>query len=66
MSADGRVAGSYLHGMFRDDGFRAAYLAAFGVKASGRYDEGVEATLDALADHLESHLDVEGLLGVAR
>ncbi|GGA97883.1 cobyric acid synthase [Allosediminivita pacifica] len=66
MSADGRVAGSYLHGMFRDDGFRAAYLAGFGVKASGRYDAGVEATLDALADHLDAHLDVEGLLDVAR
>ncbi len=66
VSADGRVTGSYLHGMFRDDIFRAAWLAGFGVTATGAYDTGVEATLDALADHLETHLDVDGLLAVAR
>lgn len=67
VSSDGRVAGSYLHGMFRDDGFRAAYLAGFGVAASRTgYDAGVDATLDALADHLEANLDVEGLFAAAR
>ncbi|WP_299724316.1 cobyric acid synthase [uncultured Tateyamaria sp.] len=67
ISADGRVAGSYLHGMFRDDGFRRAWLAGFGVAASGTaYAQGVEATLDALADHLEAHLNVDGLLACAR
>ena len=66
MSRNGRVAGSYLHGMFRDDGFRAACLAGFGVASAGGYDAGVEATLDALAAHLEAHLDVDGLLSVAR
>ncbi|MFN3615252.1 MAG: cobyric acid synthase, partial [Rubrimonas sp.] len=48
VSADGRVAGSYLHGMFRDDGFRAAWLAGFGAQAQTAYDAGVEATLDRL------------------
>lgn len=66
ISADGRVMGSYLHGMFRDDGFRAAWLAGFGVTASQSYDAGVEAALDALADHLETHLDVDGILAAAR
>jgi adenosylcobyric acid synthase len=65
-SADGRVTGSYLHGMFRDDAFRAAWLAGFGVAASGRYDATVETVLDALADHMEAHLDVPGLLALAR
>ncbi|MGP6085447.1 cobyric acid synthase [Antarctobacter jejuensis] len=65
-SADGRVTGSYLHGMFRDDGFRAAWLAGFGVTATGSYNAGVEAALDALADHMETHLDVDGLLAAAR
>ena len=66
-SADGRVTGSYLHGMFSQDAFRAAYLAQIGVAASGRSQgASVEAALDALADHLEAHLDVGGLLGLAR
>ncbi|SEO49787.1 adenosylcobyric acid synthase (glutamine-hydrolysing) [Salinihabitans flavidus] len=63
---DVRVAGSYLHGMFRDDGFRAAYLAGFGVASTGGYDAGIEAVLDALAEHMEAHLDVAGMLAVAR
>ncbi|MGY6411966.1 MAG: cobyric acid synthase [Alkalilacustris sp.] len=67
VSACGRVSGSYLHGMFRNDGFRAAYLAGFGVTASeAGYAAGVEATLDALAAHIEAHLDVPRLLALAR
>ena len=31
-SADGRVQGSYLHGMFAEDGFRRAFLAGFGCR----------------------------------
>jgi adenosylcobyric acid synthase len=65
VSACGRVAGSYLHGMFRDDAFRAAFLAGLGTTAATRYDAGVEATLDALAAHMEAHLDVSGLLSAA-
>jgi adenosylcobyric acid synthase len=52
--------------MFRDDGFRAAFLAGLGAIAATRYDAGVEATLDALAAHIEAHLDVSGLLSVDR
>ena len=66
VTADGRVAGSYLHGMFRDDAFRAAWLAGFGVASQGDYSAGLEAVLDALAAHLEAHLDVEGLFAAAR
>ncbi|MEO9574996.1 MAG: cobyric acid synthase [Tateyamaria sp.] len=67
ISPDGRIAGSYLHGMFRDDGFREAWLAGFGGSATAMaYDQTVEATLDLLADHLETHLDVSALLACAR
>lgn len=67
VSADGRVAGSYLHGMFSDDWFRTEWLSRLGVAPSGNaYEATIEQTLDALADHLETHLDVEGLLGLAR
>ena len=66
-SADGRVMGSYLHGMFAADGFRAAFLQGLGVKVTFRaHQVGVEATLDALAAHIEAHLDVAGLLALAR
>ena len=66
-SADGRVMGSYLHGMFAGDAFRAAFLRDLGVDAAQRsHGAGIEATLDALAAHLEAHLDVSGLLALAR
>lgn len=67
VSADGRVTGSYLHGMFGDDAFRAAFLSGLGIASSGAaYGAGVEAALDALAAHMEAHLDVPGLLALAR
>ncbi|WP_417720713.1 cobyric acid synthase [Salipiger sp.] len=67
VSADGRVTGSYLHGMFAEDAFRGAWLAAQGAPVSDlAYEATLDLTLDALADHLEAHLDVEGLLALAR
>ncbi|SOB99230.1 adenosylcobyric acid synthase (glutamine-hydrolysing) [Rhodobacter sp. JA431] len=67
ISANGRITGSYLHGMFSADAFRAAFLQGLGIAASGQsHAVGVEATLEALADHMEEHLDVEGLLALAR
>ena len=65
VSRDGRIAGTYLHGLFSDDGFRAAWLARLGVRSQPGYEAGVDQVLDDLADHLESHLDVAGLLAVA-
>ncbi len=66
VSTDGRIMGSYLHGMFSGDAFRAAFLDRLGAPSATRYGATVEVTLDALADHLEAHLDVEGLLALAR
>lgn len=63
----GRITGTYLHGLFSSDSFRAAYLARLGVAPSGlNHGAMVEETLNALADHLEQHLDVTGLLSLAR
>ena len=65
LSADGRVMGSYLHGLFHEDAFRAAFLASLGVSvAASSHGTEIEATLDALAAHLETHLDVEGLFSL--
>lgn len=65
-SADGKVLGCYLHGMFASDGFRRAYLAGLGVDVGHRsHASDVEAALEALADHIEAHLDVDAILGLA-
>ena len=66
-SVDGRVQGSYLHGMFAEDGFRRAFLDGFGAESGPlSYGRVVEDTLDLLATHMEQHLDIEALLGLAR
>jgi adenosylcobyric acid synthase len=65
--ADGRVMGSYLHGMFTEDAFRRAFLASLGATpGSVSYGRTVEETLDALADHLAAHIDCAGLLALAQ
>lgn len=65
-SADGRVMGCYLHGLFAADAFRAAYLSRLGQTiATGDYGATVQDTLDALADHIAAHLDVDRILDLA-
>jgi len=67
VSADGRVAGCYLHGLFTNDPFRQAFLVALGAEPSGTaYEHQIETTLDLLADHLEQSLDLSALLAAAR
>ncbi|MEM7005158.1 MAG: cobyric acid synthase [Pseudomonadota bacterium] len=62
----GRIKGCYIHGLFASDAFRAAYLADLGGQSAvQRYGDVVESTLDALADHLENHLDTEALFSLA-
>ena len=66
-SEDGRVQGSYLHGLFREDAFRQSFLTMLGAPASDlSYDKSLDDVLDRLADHLEEHLDVDALLALAR
>lgn len=62
ISRDGRIVGTYLHGMFRDDAFRKLWLERVGVTQSISYDQEVETTLEHLADHLEQHVRVTELL----
>ena len=68
VSADGRIMGCYVHGLFAADGFRHAFLARLKLRTASAlvFEQQIEATLDALADHLEAHVDLEGLLALAR
>jgi len=67
VSADRRVAGTYVHGLFGSDAARAAWLRSFSIAAAPRsHAAEVQTALDALADHLERHIDIERLLSLAR
>ncbi|HWL56552.1 MAG TPA: cobyric acid synthase [Paracoccus sp. (in: a-proteobacteria)] len=66
VSADGRVAGTYLHGLFAGDAFRAAWLGQLGIGSALAYAPEVEGVLDDLARHLEIHLDLDRLFALAR
>jgi adenosylcobyric acid synthase len=67
VSADGRIRGCYVHGLFAADEFRHVFLARLKERASSglAFEQQVDATLDALADHLDAHVDLDGLLGLA-
>ncbi|WP_281856092.1 cobyric acid synthase [Litoreibacter halocynthiae] len=65
-SQDGKVQGCYIHGLFTSDAFRRSYLEKLGGTSQVTdYGASVETALDALADHLEAHLDVEKLYELA-
>lgn len=64
ISADGRVFGTYLHGLFAADRFRSAFLGASS-EPDLNYEAGVERALDDLASHLETHIDIDQLLALA-
>ena len=66
ISANGQIAGTYVHGLFCSDDFRAAWLAGFGHHSTLSYGVSIEATLDALADHCEEHLNIDQIIAIAR
>jgi adenosylcobyric acid synthase len=66
VNVSGRVAGCYLHGLFASDAFRSQLLQDIGADASAlHYEHEVEATLDALAAHLEANIDCDRILDLA-
>jgi adenosylcobyric acid synthase len=67
-SANGLVAGCYVHGLFTADDYRRQALQNLGrapTEAMNFHDE-IARVLDRLADHLEKHLDIDGLFALAR
>ena len=66
VSADGRIAGCYIHRLFDHPAQRGAWLARLGAQSDGvAQDHRVDQALDALAAALEEHVDVDRLLGIA-
>jgi adenosylcobyric acid synthase len=67
VSADARVRGTYIHGLFSDDRQRSAWLARFrgGVSAIA-YEPLIDDVLDRLARHLAAHLDLDRLIQLSR
>ena len=67
VSTNGRVIGTYVHGLFADDRQRSAWLERLGAgPANVAYEELVETTLDRLAKHLATFVDLDRLLTLAR
>uniref|UniRef100_A0A831XE89 Cobyric acid synthase n=1 Tax=Geobacter metallireducens TaxID=28232 RepID=A0A831XE89_GEOME len=67
VSCDGRVFGTYLHGIFDNAGFRSAFLNRLR-RARGLEErpaaEVQDDPFDLLAVHLEKHLDMDRLLAL--
>jgi adenosylcobyric acid synthase len=67
VSLNGRAIGTYIHGLFADDRQRSAWLKNLGAgEAQIGYEAQVDDTLDALAAHLDTHLDLDAILNTAR
>src|SRR3546814_18570351 len=65
ISADGRIAGCYIHGFFHSTAQRAAWLARLGAASNGMdHDQTLDAALDELAQELETAIDCDALLAL--
>ncbi len=57
----GQIMGTYLHGLFQEDGFRTAFLQKIQAdhQSTLAYQDQIDTTLNELADHLETHLNID-------
>ena len=67
VSPNGRVVGTYIHGLFADDRQRSAWLLRLAAGGAAIfYDRLIDETLDRLTAHLEAHIAVDRLLSLSR
>jgi len=60
INSDGRIWGTYLHGIFNNDAFRHAWLRSLGWRNDGHTFDRQQA-YNRLADHVRTHLDMDAL-----
>ncbi|WP_298397140.1 cobyric acid synthase [Sphingobium sp.] len=66
ISRDGRVMGSYVHGLLASTDLRDALLRHVGGEsAGGDYDRSVEDALNEIAVLLEKHVDIDAMIALA-
>lgn len=66
ISPDGKVSGTYLHGLFDSDAYRARLLAEFGLSGGAtNYRDDVDAALNEIAAELDRLVGFERLLASA-
>ncbi|MDF1607617.1 cobyric acid synthase [Hoeflea sp. YIM 152468] len=66
ISPDGKVKGTYLHGLFGSDAYRAQLLREFGVQAGMiNYRQDVDTALDEIASDLDRLVGFEQLVAAA-
>ena len=65
-SADGRIWGTYVHGLLGSTSLRAALLALLGSRSALRdHASAVQHALDEIAAELERHVDIDRLIEIA-
>ncbi|WP_298688093.1 cobyric acid synthase [uncultured Sphingomonas sp.] len=66
ISADGLVAGSYVHGLLAHPDQRHAWLARIGAAGGGvDYRASIDQALDGIAVVLERHVDIDAIVALA-
>lgn len=66
ISPDGKVSGTYLHGLFDSDAYRAKLLAEFGIRGGqSNYRADVDAALDDIASELDRLVGFDRLISAA-
>jgi adenosylcobyric acid synthase len=63
LAAEGRIWGTYLHGLFDNDALRHAWLASLGWSGGGQsFDR--QLAYNRLAEHVRRHVDMDMLRGI--
>ncbi|WP_339761466.1 cobyric acid synthase [uncultured Hoeflea sp.] len=66
VSSDGKVSGTYLHGLFDSDPYRAKLLAEFGIRGGEtNFRMDVDRALDDIADDLDRLVGFERLMNTS-